>query len=80
MGSTVTTKESSPDKKDEPAPESKTSTEQFVLVGGHGINAYKKCPKCNGTNFTVKNYDMMWHDGEVWCVDCNVYVREYDAG
>lgn len=60
------------------------SDPEFVLSSSgsmnHGINTYKKCPKCGGTNFTVRNYDMKWHDGEVWCVDCNVYVRDYDAG
>ena len=45
-----------------------------------GINTYKRCPKCDGINFEVRDYDMMWHDGEVWCIDCNVYVRSYDAG
>jgi uncharacterized Zn finger protein (UPF0148 family) len=47
---------------------------------GHVINTYKKCPKCGGSNFEVRNYDLMWHDGEVWCTDCDVYVRGYDAG
>jgi uncharacterized Zn finger protein (UPF0148 family) len=46
----------------------------------HGINTYKKCPKCGGTNFEVRNYSMMWHDGDVYCVPCNQYVRGYDAG
>lgn len=47
----------------------------------HGINDYKACPKCQKTDsFEVRNYDMKWHDGEVWCTRCEVYVREYDAG
>lgn len=46
----------------------------------HGINTYQKCPKCGGTNFEVRNYDRMWQDGDVYCIDCNVYVRGYDAG
>jgi len=45
------------------------------------INNYKSCPKCNSTDhLEVRNHNMMWHDGEVWCSKCNVYVREYDAG
>lgn len=47
---------------------------------GHGINLYKKCPQCGGTNFEVRNYDMMWQDGDVYCIPCNFYVRGYDAG
>jgi hypothetical protein len=47
----------------------------------HMINTYKACPKCGQTDrLTVRNYDLMWHDGEVWCTRCEVYVRGYDAG
>ena len=45
------------------------------------INTYKKCPKCKSTDhLQVRDYSAMWHDGEVWCEYCNIYVREYDAG
>lgn len=47
---------------------------------GHMVNTYQKCPRCGGTDFEVRNHDLMWHDGEVWCVPCNVFVRGYDAG
>lgn len=46
----------------------------------HIIDDVEKCPKCGGTNFEVRNYDMAFHDGEVWCIDCDKYVRGYDAG
>jgi hypothetical protein len=46
----------------------------------HLVNTCQKCPKCGGTDFEVRRYDLMWHEGEVWCVPCNVYVRQYDAG
>jgi hypothetical protein len=47
----------------------------------HLINTYKPCPKCNQTDqLEVRKYNMMWHDGEVWCKRCEVYVRSYDAG
>jgi hypothetical protein len=46
----------------------------------HMINTYQKCPSCGGTNFEVRNYSLMWHDGDVYCKDCDVYVRGYDAG
>lgn len=48
---------------------------------GHLINTYKTCPQCGKTDaLEVLNYDLMWHDGEVWCTRCEVKVREYDAG
>jgi hypothetical protein len=46
----------------------------------HLINTADRCPQCSGTNFTVRDYSLLWHDGEVWCLDCNVFVRSYDAG
>lgn len=46
----------------------------------HGINKYKACPKCGGSNFEVRNYDEIWRDGDVHCVDCGTFVRSYDAG
>lgn len=48
---------------------------------GHMINTYKSCPKCGKTDeLEVRNYDLIWHDGEVWCRRCDVKVRTYDAG
>lgn len=47
----------------------------------HGINPYKVCPVCKKTDMLeVRNYSMIWHDGDVWCVRCDVFVRTYDAG
>jgi len=58
----------------------KEENEASLISVGHIINTYKKCPECGGTNFEVRNYDWMWRDGDVYCKDCNVYVRGYDAG
>jgi transcription elongation factor Elf1 len=43
---------------------------------------FPKCPKCGSesSRHEVRNYDMMWHDGDVYCKDCGTYVRGYDAG
>lgn len=57
------------------------SDEATIIGPFHLINNYKPCPKCGKTDaFEVRNYDFMWHDGQVWCSRCDVYVREYDAG
>jgi hypothetical protein len=42
--------------------------------------AWNTCPECRSTNTKVDNYDDMWRDGDVVCVDCGTYVRMYDAG
>jgi predicted Zn finger-like uncharacterized protein len=52
----------------------------MTVTCAHWINPYKPCPKCGGTRFVVKNYDIIWRDGDVHCADCDTYVRVYDAG
>lgn len=40
------------------------------------------CPKCDSppSDHEVRNYSMMWHDGDVVCTKCETYVRGWDAG
>lgn len=40
------------------------------------------CPNCGASpEFQeVRNYSMMWHDGDIHCTRCDAYVRGYDAG
>ncbi len=38
------------------------------------------CPKCGGTEFEVRNYSMLWHDGDIHCAVCGRYIRGFDAG
>lgn len=39
------------------------------------------CPGCSAeSNFhEVRNYSAIWHDGDVYCMNCGSYVRRYDA-
>jgi uncharacterized protein (TIGR02996 family) len=39
-----------------------------------------RCPSCGGDNHEVRNHSLMWHDGDVFCMDCGAYVWMYDAG
>jgi len=50
------------------------------IISTEGGNP-KVCPKCGkGPGYwEVRNYDMMWHDGEIYC-ECGEYIRRYDAG
>lgn len=43
---------------------------------------HKHCPKCGSSprDHEVRNYSMMWHEGDVYCIKCDTYVRDYDAG
>lgn len=38
-----------------------------------------RCCECGSTTLTLRNYSMMWHDGDIYCEN-NHYVRMYDAG
>lgn len=42
----------------------------------------KNCPHCGAdpSYFVVRNYSMMWQDGDVVCTKCETRVRGYDAG
>lgn len=68
----------------------------LLLKEEHGPNEYcefchcrvwsnythKHCPNCNADPSThvMKNYSMMWHEGDIYCGKCDTYVRGYDAG
>lgn len=43
---------------------------------------HKHCPKCDSPpiKHELRNYDPMWHDGDVYCTKCGTRVRTWDAG
>lgn len=40
------------------------------------------CPKCGSppNEHEVRNYDLIWGDGDIHCCICGTYVRGYDRG
>lgn len=36
--------------------------------------------QCGSTDFEMRNYSMMWHDGDVYCAQCGKFIRSWDAG
>lgn len=47
----------------------------------NGVTYDKEKQKtCKHKNQTVINHSLMWHDGDVVCVDCGKYIRAFDAG
>lgn len=42
----------------------------------------RHCPKCKACpqHQEVRNYSLMWHDGDVHCIKCEAFVRSFDAG
>lgn len=60
------------------------SYEKFCEPCGVVVNSilHKHCPKCGSSprRHEIRNYSMMWHDGDIHCIDCGTYVRGYDAG
>lgn len=43
---------------------------------------HKHCPKCSASpeHYEIRNYDMMWHDGDIHCGQCGEFIRSFDAG
>jgi Zn ribbon nucleic-acid-binding protein len=39
-----------------------------------------KCPECGATDFEMRNYEMMWHEGDIHCARCGKFIRRFDAG
>lgn len=50
------------------------------LLNIKGVDPYYMCSRCACGKTEIRNYDAMWHDGQVHCKDCGTYIREYDAG
>jgi transcription initiation factor TFIIIB Brf1 subunit/transcription initiation factor TFIIB len=38
------------------------------------------CPNCGSKEFEMRNYSMMWHEGDIHCVKCGKFIRTFDAG
>jgi hypothetical protein len=39
------------------------------------------CQKCGAVGKTeLRNYSMMWHEGDIHCTVCGAFIRVYDAG
>jgi hypothetical protein len=43
---------------------------------------WNECSQCGSgpSEHEVRNHDLMWHDGDVYCLRCGNRVRTYDAG
>lgn len=52
----------------------------------HGISVAggnpKVCPKCGAgpEKWEVRDYNLLWHDGDIYCTVCETFIRMYDAG
>lgn len=44
------------------------------------IGPWTDCPHCgaNKSHQEVRNYDLIWGDGDVYCCSCGGYVRSWD--
>lgn len=38
------------------------------------------CPQCGSTEFEMRNYSQIWHDGDIHCKKCGKFIRTFDAG
>jgi uncharacterized Zn finger protein (UPF0148 family) len=53
----------------------------FHLIGSNTVGMTNtKCPECGATEFEMRNYEMMWHEGNIHCAQCGKFIRRFDAG
>lgn len=43
-------------------------------------NGRTPCPKCGSFSREMRNYSMMWHEGDIHCAACGTFIRYFDAG
>lgn len=42
-----------------------------------------QCPQCGTDDYRkreVRNYCVLWQDGDIYCTVCEAYIRYFDAG
>jgi len=39
-----------------------------------------KCPECGSAAFEMRDYELMWHEGNIHCAECGKFIRRFDAG
>lgn len=40
-----------------------------------------QCPKCGAVGqVEMRNYEIMWHEGDIHCAVCGAFIRHFDAG
>ena len=44
------------------------------------LRAGTKCPECGSTDFEMRDYELMWHEGNIHCARCGHFIRHFDAG
>jgi len=47
---------------------------------GEVVVANTKCPECGSTEFKMRDYSEMWHEGNIHCARCGKFIRRFDAG
>ena len=57
--------------------------EELKLTGNEAKKTGRKwndCPKCGSTPelHKMRNFDPVAREGELWCVKCGAYVRDWD--
>ncbi len=38
------------------------------------------CPDCGSAEFEMRNYSLLWHEGDIHCARCGKFIRTFDAG
>ena len=49
------------------------------VVTVRDANGPARC-KCGSTEFEMRNYSAMWHEGDIYCRRCGAFIERFDAG
>jgi len=57
-----------------------SDAENNPILHGSVTVANTACPDCGSTEFEMRNYEQLWHEGDIHCARCGKFIRRFDAG
>lgn len=57
------------------------STDEEERREAPGVTCTREaCAQCGSTETAMRDYDPRWHEGDIYCAKCGVFMRHFDAG
>lgn len=57
----------------------KAEQDEYLAWASEFRQAYNTCGSCGSTKLTLRSFDDVWRDGDLYCENGH-YVRGFDAG
>jgi hypothetical protein len=59
---------------------STNDNERRIRIPNSAVPAPGKCTKCGSLKFEMRNYMVLWQDGDIHCADCGEFFRSFGTG